>query len=134
MRILREHAVWSLYEFGFRCIIAPSFGEIFYNNCINNGLAPATVAAHDMRGLLSLLEETPEQSISVDIENQSITIPRYGSFQFSIPTNDKLRLINGHDLITLTQRYDDKIRSFIRRDKNLRTWAYCGHVAEQREN
>ena len=130
----REHAVWSLYDFGFRCIIAPSFGEIFYNNCINNGLAPLTITPHDMRELLSLLEERPDQILSVDIEAQSISIGGNRMMKFSVPMTDKLRLINGHDLITLTQQYDDEIRAFVKDDQNLRAWAYCDQLAKPRDN
>ncbi len=129
----REHAVWALYDYGFRCIIAPSFGEIFYNNCINNGLAPITSTPKDLHELCLLLNQKSGQILSVDIETQSITINQDRKFEFSIPLNDKLRLINGHDLITLTQKYDDEIRTFVKRDKDFRAWAYSGQLANQRD-
>ena len=129
----REHAVWALYDYGFRCIIAPSFGEIFYNNCINNGLAPITITPQDMHDLCLLLNEKSGQILSVDIETQSITINQGRKVDFSIPLNDKLRLINGHDLITLTQKFDDEIRSFVKHDKNFRAWAYSSQLANQRD-
>lgn len=102
----REHAVWALKDFGFSVIIAPSFADIFYNNCFKNGVLPITL---DKKKIEKLLQETKE--VEVDLENQTITT-KDDSISFEIEPYRKKILFEGLDDISLTLTYDDKIKNF----------------------
>ena len=102
----REHAVWALHDFGFRVIIAPSFADIFYSNCLKNGLLAIKLPSKIVNTLINLNSE-----IEVDLETQTIrteseTIP------FEIDSFRKKTLLNGLDEISLTIQYEDKITDF----------------------
>lgn len=96
----REAAVYALVDFGFRCVIAPGFGDIFASNAVNNGLLPAVVSASDSEQLLQLLADDPGL-VNIDLAAQSISLANT-SFHFDINPTWKLKLLNGWDDIDLT--------------------------------
>lgn len=123
----REHAVWALGEWGIRAIIAPSFGSIFYANCIRNGLLPVVLPKDAVTGLA---EDTAEASkISIDLENQTVTAPSGAEYGFEISAGHKEMLISGIDHIELTLRSQERISAFRAEDKTRRAWAYLANPA-----
>lgn len=106
----REAAVYALVDFGFRCVIAPSFGDIFSSNAVNNSLLPAVVSEQDCERILQTLAETPSQ-MEVDLASQIIKIKDM-EFPFEINSTWKLKLINGWDDIDLTLAKTEKIENF----------------------
>ena len=102
----REHAPWALEDFGFRAIIAPSFADIFYNNCFKNGILPI-VLSHDI--VDSLFSYSGE--IVIDLQDQTVTIESQ-AFNFDVDPERKRRLLHGLDDIGLTLQYENQIRSF----------------------
>ena len=102
----REHAPWALEDFGFRAIIAPSFADIFYNNCFKNGILPI-VLSHDI--VDSLFSYSGE--IVIDLQDQSVTTESQ-VFNFDVDPERKRRLLHGLDDIGLTLQYENQIRSF----------------------
>ena len=93
----REHAVWALTEFGFRCVIAPVFADIFYNNSLKNGLLPVALPEDVVAMLWDLVEEEPTTAIAVDLKSQSVTLPDGQQHLFEIDPFRKLCLLEGVD-------------------------------------
>jgi 3-isopropylmalate/(R)-2-methylmalate dehydratase small subunit len=93
----REHAVWALTDFGFRCVITPGFADIFYNNSLKNGLLPVTLPEETVNMLLDLVEEDPETLIYVDLKSQTVTLPDGQQHNFGIDPFRKLCLLEGVD-------------------------------------
>ncbi len=108
----REHAPWALDNYGFRCIIAPSFADIFYSNCINNGILPITLPDDAMDGLFKEVEATEGYTLSVDLAAQTLTRPDGETIDFEIELFLKERLLKGWDQIGLTLRHEDKIAAY----------------------
>ena len=108
----REHAPWALDNYGFRCIIAPSFADIFYSNCINNGILPITLPDDVMDGLFKEVEATEGYTLSVDLAAQTLTRPDGETIDFEIESFLKERLLNGWDQIGLTLSHEDKIAAY----------------------
>jgi 3-isopropylmalate/(R)-2-methylmalate dehydratase small subunit len=108
----REHAPWALNDYGFRCIIAPSFADIFYNNCFNNGMLPITLPSSIVESLFVEVRATEGYRLSVDLEAQTITTPSGRSISFDLDPFLRDRLLNGWDQIGLTLRHEDKITAF----------------------
>lgn len=106
----REHAVWALKEYGIRAIIAESFGEIFYNNCLRNGILCVQMSAKDIARL--------ELIVVIDLAEQTVD-----DVPFSIPEGDKHMLINGLDVIGMTLEHKDAIKAWFERDAQLRPWS-----------
>ena len=107
----REHAVWALKEYGFRAIIAQSFGEIFYNNCVRNGILPIVLAAE-------LITKLPRE-VTIDLPAQTVA-----EFKFDMPEGDKKMLIDGLDMIAQTLEHEADISAFLDSDKVKRPWIY----------
>ena len=105
----REHAVWALKEYGFRAIIAESFGEIFYNNCVRNGILCVQLDG----AIIAALGDT----VSIDLPHQ-----RVGDVPFEIPKGDKHMLVEGLDAIGLTLQNEEAIDSWFAKDAELRPW------------
>ncbi|WP_026691729.1 3-isopropylmalate dehydratase small subunit [Alteribacter aurantiacus] len=107
----REHAPWSLEDYGFKVIIAPSFADIFYNNCVKNGILPVELKEDEVE---TLLKKGAEQiySITVDLENQSVRDDQGFEASFSIPGYHKEMLLNGWDDISITLTLEEKITQF----------------------
>lgn len=93
----REHAVWALTEYGFRCVITPGFADIFYNNSLKNGLLPVPLPEETVNMLLDLVEEEPETEIAVDLESQTVTLPDGQTHKFNIDPFRKICLLEGLD-------------------------------------
>ena len=112
----REHAVWSLMDFGFKVVIAESFADIFYNNCFKNGILPIALSDSEVDALFNYSGE-----ITVDLESQSV-LTSEGTYQFDVDSERKRRLLNGLDDIGLTLQHADKIKAFERDHFNAHPW------------
>lgn len=113
----REHAPWAIADFGIRCLIAPSFADIFYNNSFKNGLLPIALPKEQVEALMQESEENPEGLTKIDLEKQTVTRGNKLSFSFDIDPFRKHCLLNGLDDIGLTEKkgtainhYEDNIR------------------------
>ncbi|MEZ4634838.1 MAG: 3-isopropylmalate dehydratase small subunit [Caldilineaceae bacterium] len=108
----REHAVWALTEYGFRAVISPGFADIFYNNSLKNGLLPITLPEDTVNMLLDLVEEEPETTIAIDLENQTVTLPDGQQLGFNIDPFRKTCLLRGLDDMGYLLDKDEAIRKF----------------------
>jgi 3-isopropylmalate/(R)-2-methylmalate dehydratase small subunit len=108
----REHAVWALYDFGIRAVMAPSFGDIFYNNCFQNGLLPVKLPAGRVAALRALLEQSPGSHVAIDLETQTATGPDGAIDTFDIDPFRKECLLAGTDEISFTLGYRARIAAF----------------------
>ncbi|MDX8130225.1 3-isopropylmalate dehydratase small subunit [Methylomonas sp. OY6] len=106
----REHAPWALEDYGFRVIIAPSFADIFFNNCFKNGILPIVLPAETVDLLFK--EVVDGYQLTVDLQSQSITTPSGQNIAFNVDENRRYRLLNGLDDIALTLQHADKIKSY----------------------
>lgn len=121
----REHAVWALVEYGIRAIIAPSFGSIFFNNCVRNGLLPVILNDGIIRELAALVEDDPQQyKITIDLVNRKLIAPNGQQHDFEIADGQREMLIQGLDPIALTMQLDQQIRVFQAQDRIDRPWIY----------
>jgi 3-isopropylmalate/(R)-2-methylmalate dehydratase small subunit len=108
----REHAPWALLDYGFRAVIAPSFADIFFNNCFKNGLLPI-VLEHDLVDkLFSEVAAAQGYRLQIDLEQQTVTTPHGAALAFELDEFRKYRLLNGLDDIDLTLRHVDKIKAY----------------------
>ena len=98
----REHAPWALLDFGIRCVIAPSFADIFYNNCFKNGILPVQLTEEEVAHLLNASEAGANATFTVDLDTQLVTDPNGGTFKFEVDAFQKHCLFNGLDDIGLT--------------------------------
>ena len=108
----REHAPWALDNYGIRCIIAPSFADIFYGNCFNNGMLPIVVDSAVVDGLFPEVRATEGYSLEIDLPNQNIIKPDGSTIAFELNPFLKERLLNGWDQIGLTLLHDDAITAY----------------------
>jgi 3-isopropylmalate dehydrogenase len=120
----REHAVWSLSDFGFRCIIAPSFGDIFYWNCFQNGVLPIRLPEDQVKELAAEIEATEDALMTVDLETQSITTPAGREITFATDPERRDALLEGLDDIGMTLKFDAQIREHQTHDRENRPWIY----------
>src|SRR3954469_7804684 len=108
----REHAPWALLDFGITCVIAPSFADIFYNNCFKNGILPIKLPQADVDKLMDDAERGANAIITIDLEKQEITGPDGGRIKFELDPFRKHRLINGLDDVGLTLQKEKAIDAF----------------------
>jgi 3-isopropylmalate/(R)-2-methylmalate dehydratase small subunit len=108
----REHAPWALLDFGIRCVIAPSFADIFYNNCFKNGILPIKLPQVDVDKLMDDAQRGANATVTIDLEKQEITGPDGGCIKFELDPFRKHCLLNGLDDIGLTLQKQDKITGF----------------------
>jgi 3-isopropylmalate/(R)-2-methylmalate dehydratase small subunit len=108
----REHAPWAIGQYGFRCILAPSYADIFFNNCFKNGLLPIVLSDAQISQLFDEVNAFPGYSLLVDLERQRVVKPDGVEWDFSVDEFRKYCLLNGLDDIGLTLRHADKIRLF----------------------
>jgi len=121
----REHAPWALLDYGFRCVIAPSFADIFFNNCYKNGLLPVVLSEADVDRLFYDCASFPGFRLSVDLERQSVaTSDGARVMHFEIDAFRKYCLLNGLDEIGLTLRRADKIRAFEAERRQQFPWLF----------
>ncbi|WP_068793204.1 3-isopropylmalate dehydratase small subunit [Brevibacillus laterosporus] len=108
----REHAPWALLDFGFRVIIAPSFADIFYNNCFKNGILPIKLTEQQVEELFTRTEATEGYTLSIDLENQVVKDDRGLSYPFEVDPYRRYCLLHGLDDIGITLQQEDKIVAY----------------------
>ncbi len=120
----REHAPWALEDYGFRSVIAPSFADIFYNNCFKNGILPLVLDAAIVNQLFKETEASEGYRLTVDLPNQQVTTPTGESFAFEVDEFRKYCLLNGLDDIGLTLQCVDDIKAFEEKHKARSPWLF----------
>ncbi len=120
----REHAPWALLDYGFQAVIAPSFADIFYNNCFKNGILPIILDENQLDGLFKAVESTPDYKLTIDLETQTITTPNGEVFNFTVDAFRKHCLINGLDDIGITLQYTNEITAYEQRRKQTEPWIF----------
>ena len=108
----REHAPWALDQYGFRAIIAPSYADIFFNNCFKNGLLPIVLPEHEVSRLFDEVNAFVGYKLTIDLDRQVVERPDGEAIPFDVQPFRKFCLLNGFDDIGLTLRHADKIRAF----------------------
>ena len=121
----REHAPWALLDYGFRAIIAPSFADIFFNNCFKNGILPIVLSEAQVDQLFSEVEANEGYQLSVDLEAQTVTTPSGEAFSFEVGPFRKHCLLNGLDDIGLTLQHVDEIKAYEERRKKEAPWLFA---------
>jgi 3-isopropylmalate/(R)-2-methylmalate dehydratase small subunit len=117
----REAAVYALYDHGFRCVIAPSFGDIFAQNAVKNGLLTAVATEAEIAELAAAISADPAQTIDVDLDRQTISSGTWNC-TFMIDPISRNQLLNGWDDVDLTDSYREQITAFRAKDKAARPW------------
>lgn len=120
----REHAPWAISDMGIRCIIAPSFADIFYNNSFKNGILPIELPQDQVDALMDEAEQNPDAHLEIDLEKQTIKRGNKLSFEFEVDPARKHSLINGLDDIGLTLEKKAHIVEFETKDRQKRSWLY----------
>ena len=120
----REHAPWALLDYGFRSIIAPSFADIFYNNCAKNGILLVALPVTSVQQLFTEIEENVGCELKVDLPNQKVQSPKGLEFSFEIDPFVKHRLLNGLDDIGWTLQYQSEIESFESNYQKQAPWMF----------
>ena len=118
----REHAPWALLDFGIRCVIAPSFADIFYGNCFKHGILPIKLPQADVDKLMDDAGRGANAVISIDLEKQEIRGPDGGMIKFEVDDFRKQCLLNGWDDIGLTMRAEDKIATYEQQQTVQQPW------------
>jgi len=118
----REHAPWALQQYGFRALIAPSYADIFFNNCFKNGLLPIVLAEHEVARLFDDVAAFPGYALTIDLEHQLVTRPDGRETAFEIEPFRKYCLLGGYDDIALTLRHAEKIKAFESERLLARPW------------
>lgn len=126
----REHAPWALDDYGFRAILAPSFADIFFNNCFKNGLLPIVLEKEIIERLFSDVSQNPGFTLSIDLPNQKISVPDQSDISFDVDQFRKNCLINGLDDIGLTLKDASEILDFEKQWKVSAPW-YFQRSAEE---
>ena len=124
----REQAVFAMHEFGIRCVIAPSFGDIHYGNALQNGFLPVVLSDEDCRRLRDQLHSIPGARIGVDLPAQSVTGPDGVSYRFEIDPAAKERLVKGLDDVGLVLQHIERIEGFEERYFEEQPWAKASEV------
>src|SRR2546430_1393377 len=120
----REHAPWALLDYGFHCIIAPSFADIFFNNCFKNGMLPAVLKSEEVSQLFKEVEAQPGYRLAVDLAAQTVTTPSGTSFHFAIDPFRKECLLKGLDEIGLTLQHEAEITAYEQRRRQEAPWLF----------
>ena len=118
----REHAPWALADYGFRVIIAPTFADIFYNNCVKNGILLVALKSDEVESLFRQVIQKPGEQVSADLEKQTVTDPAGKQYHFDINPFAKTCLLKGLDHIDWTQQFADTIRDFEQKLKQEKPW------------
>lgn len=120
----REHAPWALDDYGFRAIIAPSFADIFFNNCYKNGLLPIVLTEEQVDTLFQEVQANEGYQLNIDLVKQQVTTPSGEVFHFDITEHRKHCLINGLDEIGLTLQHQDDIKAFEAKHQQTQPWLF----------
>lgn len=118
----REHAPWAILDMGFKCIIAPSFADIFFNNSFKNGILPITLPQEQVDQLMQEAKDHPDAKIEIDLEKQTITRGNKFSFEFEVDPFRKHCLINGLDDIGLTLQKNNAISKYEQKRESEKPW------------
>ncbi|MBK9662040.1 MAG: 3-isopropylmalate dehydratase small subunit [Nitrosomonas sp.] len=121
----REHAPWSLQDYGFRVIVAPSFADIFFNNCFKIGLLPIILDSAILDRLFEEVKLNIGYSLTVDLENQMVITPSKEAFNFEVDSFRKHCLLNGLDEIGLTLQHAEKIKQFEQKRRTEQPWLFA---------
>ncbi|MBW5466724.1 3-isopropylmalate dehydratase small subunit [Brevibacillus formosus] len=108
----REHAPWALLDYGFRCVIAPSFADIFYNNCFKNGILPIKLSEEQVDELFNRAQNKPNYQLTIDLQEQVVRDSDGLSYPFEVDSYRRYCLLNGLDDIGITLQYEDKIAAY----------------------
>ncbi|RLB73869.1 MAG: 3-isopropylmalate dehydratase small subunit [Deltaproteobacteria bacterium] len=120
----REHAPWALLDFGIKVLIAPSFADIFHNNCFKNGILPIVLSNKQVDQLFVAVNQTPGYQIEVNLAEQTLSTPAGEILRFEVDSFRKLSLLNGLDDIGLTLEKLDQIRSYERQQQQKTPWLF----------
>ena len=120
----REHAVWALLDDGFQVVIAPSFADIFYNNCFKNGVLPIVLETQVVDRLFDEVDLTPGYQLMVDLALQTVMLPSEESFSFEIDAFRKKCLLDGMDEIALTLAHQDQIKAYETQRRQDAPWLF----------
>ncbi len=118
----REHAPWALADYGFRVIIAPTFADIFYNNCVKNGILLVALKSDEVESLFAQVIQKPGEQVSADLEKQTVIDPAGKQYHFDINPFAKTCLLKGLDHIGWTQQFVDQIKTFERKLQQEKPW------------
>ena len=120
----REHAVWALMEYGIKCVIAPSFADIFYNNCFKNGLLPIVLKEENVDRVFEIITKKKAVRMDVNLEKQTISLDGGTKYSFEIDENRKVPLLRGLDEIGMTLDHVETIRAFEEKHKRSMPWIF----------
>ncbi|UOG32024.1 3-isopropylmalate dehydratase small subunit [Leptospira noguchii] len=120
----REHAPWSLEDYGFRAIIAPSYADIFFNNCFKNGMLPVVLKSEEVEELFQSISTNVGAKVVVDLDKQTVNGPTGKVYHFEVDSFRKYCLYNGLDDIGLTLKQESKIGEFEIKQKKVEPWLY----------
>jgi 3-isopropylmalate/(R)-2-methylmalate dehydratase small subunit len=120
----REHAPWAIRDYGIRCLIAPSFADIFYNNCFNNGILPVTLDSATVRELFNEVAANEGYTLRVDLAAQTVTTPAGRAIHFDIDGFRKNALLQGLDNIGWTLSHSDEIAAYEEKRKKEAPWIF----------
>ena len=120
----REHAPWALDDYGFRAVIAPSYADIFFNNCFKNGLLPIILTEAEVDELFKAVAAEPGMSLTVDLVNQKVVSPAGKEYDFEVDAFRKHCLLNGLDDIGLTLEHADEIRAYEAKRRQSAPWLF----------
>ena len=121
----REHAPWALHGYGIRALVAPSFADIFFNNCFKNGMLPVVLDAATVERLFALVAARPGVRFAIDLNTQTLTPEGEAAIAFDIDAQRKHRLLKGLDAIGLTLKKADAIRAYEERRRVLEPWLFA---------
>lgn len=120
----REHAPWAMLDYGIRCVIAPSFADIFYGNCFKNGILPVTLETAEVEKLMAQTFTTEGYRLDVNLQEQSVTVPGGEVYHFEVEEFKKHCLLNGLDDIDLTLQHANEIRAYEERRRESEPWMF----------
>ena len=120
----REHAPWALQQYGFKAIIAPSYADIFFNNCFKNGLLPIVLLDFQVDHLFQEVAAHPGFKLTIDLPAQTVSAPNEKPYHFDVEPTRKENLVNGLDEIGLTLRHKDEIKAYEEKRKRSEPWIF----------
>ena len=121
----REHAVWALHDYGIRALLAPSFADIFFNNCFKNGMLPIVLSAELIEQLFNEVDYNPGYTLAVDLPSQTLRSSTGMSISFEVDASRKHRLLEGLDDIGITLEKTERIRAFETRHRQANPWLFA---------
>ncbi|MFT5729741.1 MAG: 3-isopropylmalate/(R)-2-methylmalate dehydratase small subunit [Desulforhopalus sp.] len=120
----REHAPWALLDYGFKAILAPSFADIFYNNCFKNGILPLVLSENEIDELFKVVDSGSVTELTVDLQSQKVVVSKEKSLHFEIDPFRKNCLLQGLDDIGLTLEKEQLIKDYEAKQKNICPWLF----------